>query len=377
MSKKTALWLVLLASLMTAHIWLLRTAERFPPRIMLTAKDYGMDASSAFTPRALEQANRDFASFQKERPGYTKQGVVNVIITNGNYTYHRDFDMAYGAFFPKSAAETGVDLAVIGEGLAFALFNTADAVGSEFDLNGQPYKVCGVFNRNIIYETLTSNGRPDVYIPANSVFDRQNGLDTPVQYMIFIPAAGDLFAVEKLQDDLTMVSQNIRNYEAANYSVNGLAIVRQSLHVTMFAAGAAVFWLLMSFVIRDAKKRYAVLRDAYKLMTLKEALTEHAVYCLTGIVLYAGAGVAALVLYRLCAFTPYIPEALIPAESLFDIEHYKNLILERLWKRRQLYAYQPSAYELFTRYMAAAGAVLMVTEIGCLWAAGIGVLKKR
>lgn len=302
---KTAVLLV--AFLLIAAIWsnLLFIAQRYYPNAVVGSSDIGLNATfldlkeEAFSLAAARSAT--VAEKENDIPQR-----VDAFYTDENFAERASIGILHGSYFIDSYEAT--KYAVIGESLAVELFFTADAVGSEFYINGERYVVCGVYRElGGLLGELTATPRPRVYLPYTHLPDpyqtRANMIFLDPDTMPFTAAA------ESVVQDLTGKPIYAERFTSYPDLLAVYAFI-QKLFI------ALVGWSISAWLLYYAYNRMirAVKTRRYE----SEERIKHAV--IGGV-----SGVAAVVLAFLVSFEPDFPSVFLPPENVFDLSHYLSL----------------------------------------------------
>ena len=302
---KTAILLAVF--LLLAVIWsnLLFTAQRYYPNAVVGSSDVGLNATFL----DLKEESFSLAAVRSATVAEKENDIpqrVDVFYTDEKFAERASIEMLYGSYFIDSYEAT--KYAVIGESLAVELFFTAEAVDSEFYINGERYVVCGVYRElGGLLGELTATSRPRVYLPYTHLADpyqtRANMIFLDPDTMPFTAAA------ESVVQDLTgkpIYAERFTSYP----DLLAVYAFMQKLFIAL--AG----WILSAWLLYYAYKRIIRAVKARRYET--EERIKHAV--IGGV-----SGVAAIVIVFLVSFEPDFPSVFLPPENVFDLSHYLSL----------------------------------------------------
>ncbi|MDO5376832.1 MAG: ABC transporter permease [Clostridia bacterium] len=309
-----------------------------PERIELNAADYALSAGEGMTIGDLNQMDDRMISFEKT----VKAGALSIVVTNGNYAQFGEIDMIRGSFFGDLSSTIGQNVAVISDTLAFSELKTLNAVGAELDLYGHCYTVCGVYQSNGVLDSLGGDGSERVYIPASSGFDREYAGDTGIQRILIQTQPEDTaFTGRQLYSEWLRVSPNAKNYILRDY-VHANRLVLQTKQWFLFALGAAAALCLL----RMAYGRIALGVHALGAAKRSGGLRAPEKRRLIGqIAMAAILAAAACLILRAAYVDVYLPNGLLPDDTLMNGAYYKALLLERIQESNVYTAYKAPGYE--------------------------------
>lgn len=313
-----------------------------PERIELNAADYALSADEGIDIGELDQIHDRMISFEKTIKAGTSAGALSIVVTNGDYAQFGEIEMIRGSFFSNLASTIGQNFAVISDALAFSEFRTRNAIGAELELNGYCYTVCGVYKGNMALDSLGGDGSERVYIPASSGFDRQYAGDTGIQRILIQTQPEDTsFTGRQLYGELLRVSPNAKNYIVRSY-VHANRLVLQTKQWFIFVLGS----IAALFLLRAAYRRIAFgISDIYSTERSGGLSVPEKWRLIRQIGIAAIIAAAACLILRAVCFDVYLPNSLLPDDTLMNWAYYKALLLERIQESNVHIAYKAPGYE--------------------------------
>lgn len=280
---------------------------------------------------------------------------INLNITDENFDDILPIDIIRGSFFFIEETPLQNKFIVISDLLAVKFFRSEDVVGNSLLLNGEEHTICGVYRAdNSFMSELASNGLDSVYLPYKSV----SGYETLPVHMLYLKSQTRF--IDSELDKITAVTgkpplpQFVSNYK------NCRELIAQTDKITLFFIGLFFICILLWGMVRAIKKAYR----AHKADEKKSSL----------IALGVGVGcvIAAVMIWMLVSFTPFIPVTLLPSDNIFDLGHYFKLILEGIQSKNGF-----PIYDFLWNYsfvaMTVSGITAMLTVIAAIVTAWLGI----
>jgi putative ABC transport system permease protein len=182
---------------------------------------------------------------------YKTSYAQNTTVVGTTYAYDKvkNFDISSGRYFTEQECETGRSVAIIGSGIAAALFPNEDPIGSSVKMLGRKVTVIGVFKPE--GESMVGNSSDNqVVIPldfAATVMDVEREELDP--YIMVRAAPG--IRVEDLKDELTGIMRSVRRLkpvEDNNFSTNEVSLLSAPLE-NLFGVVGTAGWIIGAFSI--------------------------------------------------------------------------------------------------------------------------------
>ncbi|MDR2751175.1 MAG: ABC transporter permease [Clostridiales bacterium] len=316
---------------------------RLMSRVELHARNYGMNASFGTTFENAGEAFGSNAACFKEVGGVVG-GIgepsisVNVFVTTSELDEFKDFHFSSGSTFSDGAVLYGINSAMISEDLSFEIFRVADSVGQEFKLNGIRYQVCGVYKENWLLAAVSDDGIRDVYVPANSGFDKAYAQAAAVS-SVWVSTSGPFAA----SDALGALGASGKNYVARDFS-RSQYILDQFWLFVKFSGFLALSLLMAKACWLFCAGQFKTVAASLKTESLSSE--SNATKLAEAFIAIAATIALILVFYGKVRFELYIPSKYAPDQSFFDFSFYWGIVREKIREGNLLYAHKRSAYEM-------------------------------
>lgn len=321
--------------------------------------------------RIKEKFKKGLVSFFGEEDTFARTGTggqpVAVVFTDSSYPLFFETSLTDGVFFSEEAFAKGLNTAIISRDLAGRLFGTYKAVGNEITLFDSKYTVIGVYERSRSFLSfLGSETTERVFVPFTSgaSFRGRPVRTVSVREERF---EGDNFRKYELDRILREeLAINLDAYKINDF-YNADEVTSQLRHLLVFFIGIAciVFFagLFKGFAVKKYGTMKRALKDMYFFQFLKYRTRETAEAALAALA-FAGAvaGVAILINFR-----PGIPPEYIPAENIFDLKFYAEVVKASIQSANSSYGYIPSAFERSVGNASAAQWFLILCAAAALW----------
>lgn len=337
---------------------------QMPERIELNAINYTLSADDGISIQDLNQIHKNGISFEKKMKIDTNTGPLSVVVTNDKYEQFNEITLIRGSFFENFASEVGQNLIVISDKLSFDTFRTLNSLGCELELAGNCYTVCGVYKRNAILDDFFGDGTEIVYIPTNSGFDRQYGQNTAIQRIMLKAEKGmSQFEAKTLYHELLSATENVRNYVIKDY-IHANRFVSQSGRVFLLLMGLAVVWSLAKIIIQlisFCMNQVSISRNNY-VEDRTNQLRMRKQWIVSGVLILIMSLLIGLILHSI-SFDFYLPNSLIPTDSIIDFTHYKHLLIHTIQTHNANVCYNAPAYEKLFACEMFAKAVFFIASL--------------
>jgi putative ABC transport system permease protein len=182
-------------------------------------------ATSAGTGGTVKYRSRSVPSVGLQ--GYSSQWVD---YTPGDFMEGRNF-------LPMDEARTS-SVAVLSDKLAEALFPGGSALGKEVRMQGQPFRVVGVYRQK---ENIFSGAQGSWAIVPTTTAIKRLGADPEWMSLLVVPATG--YTQEQAMDDVTARLRQVRSLRPGEE--NNFAVVRQEAFADLVNGIIQVFAIVM------------------------------------------------------------------------------------------------------------------------------------
>jgi putative ABC transport system permease protein len=211
-----------------------------------------MDDYDAVLERSLKTENVCFMVSQPEQIKYKKNLANDVYISAVTHEFEnlRSFEIEKGRYFSPEESSTGKNVAIIGAELAEKLFDKANPVGKQINIEGKKTNVIGVFKKEG-KGGLTDSGMDKVtLVPLNYGKTFINMRNNFIDATLMIKAKKGV-PVDELSDEAIMILRAARRLQPDainNFSVNRASIISQSFE-GVFAGINIGGWIIGGFAI--------------------------------------------------------------------------------------------------------------------------------
>jgi putative ABC transport system permease protein len=211
-----------------------------------------MDDYDAVLERSVKTENVCFMVSQPEQIKYKKNLANDVYISAVTHEFEnlRSFEIEKGRYFSPEESSTGKNVAIIGAELAEKLFDKANPVGKQINIEGKKTNVIGVFKKEG-KGGLTDSGMDKVtLVPLNYGKTFINMRNNFIDATLMIKAKKGV-PVDELSDEAIMILRAARRLQPDainNFSVNRASIISQSFE-GVFAGINIGGWIIGGFAI--------------------------------------------------------------------------------------------------------------------------------
>lgn len=211
-----------------------------------------MDDYEAVLERSVKTENACFMVSQTEQIKYKKNLANDVYISAVTHEFEnlRSFEIEKGRYFSPEESSTGKNVAIIGAELAEKLFDKANPVGKQINIEGKKTNVIGVFKKEG-KGGITDSGMDKVtLVPLNYGKTFINMRNSFIDATLMIKAKKGV-PVDELSDEAIMILRAARRLQPDainNFSVNRASLISQSFE-GVFAGINIGGWIIGGFAI--------------------------------------------------------------------------------------------------------------------------------
>lgn len=211
-----------------------------------------MDDYEAVLERSVKTENACFMVSQTEQIKYKKNLANDVYISAVTHEFEnlRSFEIEKGRYFSPEESSTGKNVAIIGAELAEKLFDKANPVGKQINIEGKKTNVIGVFKKEG-KGGITDSGMDKVtLVPLNYGKTFINMRNNFIDATLMIKAKKGI-PVDELSDEAIMILRAVRRLQPDainNFSVNRASLISQSFE-GVFAGINIGGWIIGGFAI--------------------------------------------------------------------------------------------------------------------------------
>lgn len=211
-----------------------------------------MDDYEAVLERSVKTENVCFMVSQTEQIKYKKNLANDVYISAVTHEFEnlRSFEIEKGRYFSPEESSTGKNVAIIGAELAEKLFDKANPVGKQINIEGKKTNVIGVFKKEG-KGGITDSGMDKVtLVPLNYGKTFINMRNNFIDATLMIKAKKGI-PVDELSDEAIMILRAARRLQPDainNFSVNRASLISQSFE-GVFAGINIGGWIIGGFAI--------------------------------------------------------------------------------------------------------------------------------
>lgn len=245
--------------------------------------------------------------------------------TNSRLPEFRKMDFMEGSFFTGAAETEDRNVAVIDDALAWNLFRTYKAVGKTIEINGQKFKVTGIFKRDrSVIGKLCRDELPEVLMPAQKLFNiDKNARIISLQFAVNAESTMD-GAANEIERTLLASGLNKDEFIIEEYKMES-ALLKQTPQIIVFLLGCFIILLFAGGSIRTVRAIMAHFRSNCRNNDVFKVIAENWYYPAresVKVIVWIAAGIAIFTAIRFKLFIPlqYIPE------ELTDISFFLNMI---------------------------------------------------
>lgn len=240
---------------------------------------------------------------------------VTAVLTNENY-FEIYAAKLIGSGITEEMVEGREKSVVIGSGLALKLFFNTDSVGKTVTLNGDEYKICGVFDdSDSLINRVSSDGKDRVYIPYTCYDGYSDCILNIIAYDNTAPSAAIFQQMGLSQYSFTNLSEKskvVLNYEHIIFFV---------LYIALLIIALEIWYKLSRKLISEIRES---LKTNYFWKSVKAIPSKYILLLLTLL------GIPAVLLFLLLIsdFSIYIVPQYLPYDNIFDISYYIQAFTE-------------------------------------------------
>ena len=229
---------------------------------------------------------------------------TSYIGSNSDYATVNDKTISEGRFLTTFDISGSLNVAVIGSYIANELFPNGDAVGSYIKLNGEQFKVVGIFTETASSEEGTSD---DIIVIPYTLATRLNKMASPSTIMLRTTNSDDVISIseeiEKIlyklygDEDLYKVTSQEAMLETLNSVTGTLMIVLGDIAAISLIVGGIGIMNIMIVSVTERTREIGIRKaiGARKINILTQFLIESLI--ITGIGGIIGIGVGCLVIF--------------------------------------------------------------------------------
>ncbi|MEG2841891.1 MAG: ABC transporter permease [Ruthenibacterium sp.] len=290
--------LLLTAGLFGSAFLLNRQMNKAVPNAVEVYNTQGIGVSVSEQPFAL-------AAEQTVRLGDVS---VRAMTTNSVYAATANLQFVHGGYFLPDAVTHQRHYAVLPDTLALRLFGSVAVSGSEITVSGEIYTICGIISTDSHFLNAVSRGTDDtIYLsrPIGALSE-----DTAAQQALL---TGGAQSVDSLLQAAHMAS-GVQLFGTVHDLRAPRILAQQIFYLAWMLLALVPLWWLLRFGGRHSVQLYTMPKNSRHAVLLQVAKS----------VLPIAAGFG--ILWLLCKNIS-IPAVYLPQDNLFDIAHYRDLIV--------------------------------------------------
>ncbi|NLC68326.1 MAG: ABC transporter permease [Clostridiaceae bacterium] len=195
---------------------------------------------------------------------------VLVCTIDANYREFCSVKLVNGRFFSDADYETGFNCIIIEKAMAVAFFSTYDCIGREVELNGETFKVIGVYEKSSgLVDIMSAVSSSHVFIPylfsgdtgSQDNMQSQYSGKTPRRQVIFFRVKDNLSAVlaATIRSNLEVIF-NTRDITIENVDLK-VRQAHQKIKAVYFIIVCMAIIYLVKWLIPMARKIYENLKS--------------------------------------------------------------------------------------------------------------------
>lgn len=248
---------------------------------------------------------------------FTTPEKIELTYTNKDFARIVPLNIRYGNYFEINNIPELNNNIVISNELALKLFKTYDGVGRKVIINNKEYIVCGVYvNDKSFLSKISSNGKQRVFIPYMCA-EKYN--EIPIK-QLFSEKGTNIFP-ESIIDSIKQDTEKAILYDETIDFTNTERLTKQGMSVSFFILGINIIAFLVYYLCKKVKYTYVT----YQNNNNKKLLAVNSLICFgffTGII----------IVLLIVKFKFFIPNAMLPADNVFDFKFYYKVMLEKIQK---------------------------------------------
>ena len=245
---------------------------------------------------------------------------VKKVLVNEVYMKSFPYQLLKGQILDSFMVKNRERAAMIDYDLALKLFFSSDVLGRHIFLDGTDYKIIGVYEDKSI--SFAKDQYTRVFIPYGSV----DGWECFRIDTISISRRGDW--KEKLEKLRIEMGNTFDKYVYEDIGESKLS-VHQGGKFLNFFLGINIIVLFLNLFIRMIKEIHIEIMKNLKEKYLYEIIKQYHLKIIEIIFFSVIVLSVILLLWKLLQFKVHIPTEFIPAENIFDVSYYWNVLLQR------------------------------------------------
>lgn len=263
-----------------------------------------------------EKIDMEDVSFCSELDSTDVRGEdITPVLTNGFY-----FENYGGLIFGRGISEEDIQLkkrcVVISDSLSLRIFFITNAVDKTLYIDGQDYKIIGVYRKsNGILGELSNDNKERVYIPYTVL---ENNKYYRVDQISYSNSAFSAALIEQM---------NLEAYYSVDFTEKSKVIsnFQHIINFTVFAAVAAILLRLWYYALKHlAAEINGALKNEYFFRLLRAKPQKPLLFVLTAVFVPS----VLIAVFFLANFSIYIVPEYLPNENIFNFSHYFEMIIK-------------------------------------------------
>lgn len=280
-----------------------------------------------------------------------KEEAVTPVLTNESLFEVQGVTLQ-GEGITKEAVEKGEKIAVISDTLALKLFFNTNAVGKAVNLDGEEYKICGIYKekRGLIND-LSRDGKQRIYIPYTCL---ENYESRKIQIITYDNRAPSAPLIEQM---------NLSQYHSTNLAEKS-SVIKDFNHIIYLVLYIVLCVVALRFWYGLCRKFLFEIREDLQSNYFSKSIKTIPQKYIFLIITAAGIPAILIIIFLLSDFGILIPSKYIPYDNIFDVSYYLSVITQNSNTQNAL-SLTGNNY-LMTLYLNSFSVLLWLTVIAIL-----------